>query len=133
MYIYIYIYIHKYTLLLLVADISTSFRPRRPEDPRGEARPDAAGLWGHESNAEDGEHPNRPRPGAEKVQGAAPGRERVQLVNIRTITFGLMNGGYIYSIHGGYKLTNITGGHHLVVKGRTWGTWSDYNLGGCGI
>ena len=25
-------------------------------------------------------------------------------------TFGLMNGGYIYSIHGDYKPTNITGG-----------------------
>ena len=28
--------------------------------------------------------------------------------------YGLMNGGYIYSIHGGYKLTNITGGRYLV-------------------
>ena len=44
------------------------------------------------------------------LQGGAPGRERVQLVNISTITFGLMNGGYIYSSWGLYTNKHITGG-----------------------
>ena len=35
-------------------------------------------------------------------------RSLAKLVNISTITFGLMNGGYIYSIHGDYRLTNLT-------------------------
>jgi hypothetical protein len=33
-----------------------------------------------------------------------------KLVQISPISLGLMNGGYIYSIHGDYKPTNITMG-----------------------
>ena len=36
------------------------------------------------------------------------------LVQISPISLGLMNGGYIYSIHGDCKPTNITRGYHLV-------------------
>ena len=50
--------------------------------------------------------------GWSSIQGGAPVRQGVQLVNIkvRHFTFGLMKGGYIYSIHGDYKPTIITGG-----------------------
>ena len=45
----------------------------------------------------------------------------VQLVNISTITFGLMNGGYIYSIHGDYKLTNMSLGGTTLIGTKTFG------------
>ena len=61
------------------------------------------------------------------IRSVVPQVVSVQLVNISTLTFGLIRGLYlyIYSIHGGYKLTNITGGAPPCINGFLPLVWWD--------
>ena len=83
--------------------------PRRKRRYRGHPGP-----WGH-GNGDPKTELNEDC----TIQGTVPQFDSVQLVNITTITRVYHT--YNYSIHGVYKPTNITGGHHLVWTSETGG------------